>query len=101
MARPREFDADKALSQTMRVFWEQGYRASTFADLVKAADVQKQSLYGAFGDKRSLFLRSLGHYRDYYLSEIRRLLSDADSPFEGITRVMRYASRPPGPKARP
>ena len=71
VARPREFDADKALSQTMRVFWERGYRASTFADLMKAADVQKQSLYGAFGDKRSLFLKSLELYRNQVLSEIR------------------------------
>ena len=85
----------------MRVFWDQGYRASTFADLTKASDVQKQSLYGAFGDKRSLFLKSLELYRNQVLSQIRDLLSEADSPFEGIANVMRYASRPPGPKNRP
>ena len=101
MARPREFDTDKALSQTMRVFWDQGYRASTFADLVKAADVQKQSLYCAFGDKRSLFLKSLELYRNQVLSQMRDLLSEADSPFGGIESVMRYASQPPGPKNRP
>ena len=56
----------------MRVFWERGYRASTFADLMKAADVQKQSLYGAFGDKRSLFLKSLELYRNQVLSEVQR-----------------------------
>lgn len=95
MARPREFDADKALSQTMRVFWKQGYRASTFADLMKAADVQKQSLYGAFGDKRALFLKSLELYRNRVLAEIQRLLREADSPFGGIARVMRFASQPP------
>ena len=101
VARPREFDADKALGQTMRVFWERGYRASTFADLTKAADVQKQSLYGAFGDKRSLFLKSLEFYRTQVLSEIRRLLREADSPFDGIARVMQYASQPPGAKNSP
>jgi TetR/AcrR family transcriptional repressor of nem operon len=101
VARPREFDADKALSQTMRVFWEQGYRASTFADLMKAADVQKQSLYGAFGDKRSLFLKSLEVYRNQVLSEIQGLLRAADSPFEGIARVMHYASHPPAAKTVP
>ena len=85
----------------MRVFWEQGYRASTFADLMKAADVQKQSLYCAFGDKRSLFLKSLELYRNQVLSHFRDLLSEADSPFEGIASLLRYASRPPGPKNRP
>jgi TetR/AcrR family transcriptional regulator, transcriptional repressor for nem operon len=101
VARPREFDADKALSQTMRVFWERGYRASTFADLMKAAHIQKQSLYGAFGDKRSLFLKSLELYRNQVLSEIRRVLREADSPFAGIARVMQYASQPTGTKNVP
>ena len=101
MARPREFDAAEALSQTMRVFWERGYRASTFADLMKAADVQKQSLYGAFGDKRSLFLKSLALYRNQVLSELQGLLREADSPFEGIARVMEYASQPAGAKNGP
>jgi TetR/AcrR family transcriptional regulator, transcriptional repressor for nem operon len=101
MARPREFDAETALSQTMRVFWERGYRASTFADLIKAADVQKQSLYGAFGDKRSLFLKSLALYRNQVLSEIQGVLREADSPFEGIARVMQYASQPPGATKSP
>src|SRR5215471_3117953 len=101
MARPREFDADKALSQTMRVFWEQGYRASTFADLMKAADVQKQSLYGAFGNKRSLFLKSLEFYRNQVLSELQTLLREADSPFAGIARVMQYASQPAGARNSP
>jgi len=101
MARPREFDTDKALSRTMRVFWEQGYRASTLADLMKAADVQKQSLYCAFGDKRSLFLKSLELYRNQVLSQVRDLISEADSPLEGIASVMRYATQPPEPKNRP
>lgn len=79
----------------MRVFWTQGYRASTFADLMKAAAVQKQSLYGAFGDKRSLFLKSLELYRHQTLSELEGLLRDTRSPFEGIARVMHFAAQPP------
>lgn len=101
MARPREFDAEEALGQVMRVFWDQGYQASTFADLTKAADVRKQSLYGVFGDKRSLFLKSLALYRNQVLSTARKMLSEADSPLEGIARLMRYAAHPPGPKDCP
>lgn len=101
MARPREFDADEALGRVMRVFWDQGYQASTFADLTKAADVRKQSLYGVFGDKRSLFLKSLALYRGQALSKARKVVSEADSPLEGIARLMRYAARPPGPKEGP
>ena len=101
MARPREFDAEEALGQVMRVFWDQGYQASTFADLTRAADVRKQSLYSVFGDKRSLFLKSLALYRNQMLSKARQVLSEADSPLEGIARLMRYAARPAGPKEGP
>ena len=78
----------------MRVFWERGYRASTFADLMKAADVQKQSLYGAFGDKRSLFLKCLNLYSNQTLFEIQRMLNETDSALEGIERVVRFARTP-------
>lgn len=101
MARPREFDTDEALNQAMRVFWDQGYRASTLADLVEAAGVQKQSLCGAFGDKRSLFLKSLELYRNLAMTTFQSVLDEVDSPLEGIARLMRHASRPPGPKTGP
>lgn len=101
MARPREFDEEVALGQVMRVFWDQGYQASTFADLTKAADVRKQSLFGVFGDKRSLFLKSLALYRNQVLAQARKVVSEADSPLEGIARLIRYAARPPGPKDGP
>jgi len=101
VARPREFDADEALGEVMRVFWEQGYQGSTFADLTEAADVRKQSLYGVFGDKRSLFLKSLALYREQALSMARKVLDEADSPLEGIGRLLRYAAIPPGVRGGP
>lgn len=79
----------------MRVFWDQGYRATTLADLMRVAHVQKQSLYCAFGDKRSLFLKVLELYRNQVLSQIQDLLNESGSPLEGIARLMRRTSQPP------
>jgi AcrR family transcriptional regulator len=90
-----------ALDKAMRVFWRHGYRATSLQDVIKAAGVQKQSLYGAFGDKRSLFLKCLNLYAKQTLFEIQRMLDAADSPLEGIGCVMRYASRPPDLKNCP
>jgi len=101
MARPREFDTDKALDRAMRLFWKHGYNATSVQDLMKAVGVQKQSLYCAFGDKRSLFLKCLNLYMRQFLLEIQKMLNDADSPLEGITRVMRFASQTPDPKNCP
>jgi TetR/AcrR family transcriptional regulator, transcriptional repressor for nem operon len=101
MSRPREFDMDKALDRVMRVFWERGYHATSVQDLMKAAGVQKQSLYCAFGDKRSLFLKCLNLYIKQTLLATQKMLNDSDSPLDGIARVMRFVSQAPDSKNCP
>lgn len=62
MARPREFDEDRVIEALTRVFWEKGYEATSMQDLVKATGLLKGSLYGAFGDKKVLYMKALAHY---------------------------------------
>jgi TetR/AcrR family transcriptional regulator, transcriptional repressor for nem operon len=60
--RPRGFDEDQVLDLAMMVFWKRGYEATGLADLEQATGLGRQSLYGAFGDKRALFLRVVERY---------------------------------------
>jgi TetR/AcrR family transcriptional repressor of nem operon len=60
--RPREFDEQQALAQARDVFWSRGYQATSVQDLVNALAVQRGSLYAAFGDKRSLYLKAVSLY---------------------------------------
>jgi TetR/AcrR family transcriptional repressor of nem operon len=62
MARPRQFDEQQVIESLMKVFWEKGYEASSMQDLVAASGLHKGSLYGAFGDKQTLYLMALRHY---------------------------------------
>lgn len=62
MARPREFDRDEALEKAMRLFWAQGYAATSTEELVSAMGIGRQSLYDTFGDKRQLYLEALRRY---------------------------------------
>ena len=62
MARTKTFDPDAALDGAMRVFWSQGYEATSVDDLVGATGVNRASLYGTFGDKHALFLKALDRY---------------------------------------
>ncbi len=63
MARPLEFDRQKALEDAMTVFWRQGYEKASLDDLTAAMNIKRQSLYNSFGDKHSLYLEALKHYR--------------------------------------
>ena len=62
MARPKEFDQDKALRKAIRLFSQQGFAATSTDELMRCMDVGRQSMYDTFGDKRALFLRALELY---------------------------------------
>lgn len=62
MARPRAFDTDAALDAATALFWERGYDGVGLADLLDAMNIQRGSLYKAWGSKKALFLACLDHY---------------------------------------
>src|ERR1700730_16089934 len=70
MARPRQFDSDDVVEQSMREFWEHGYHETSVDDLVQATGVRPGSLYNAFqGGKHELFLRALELYSSLIVPE--------------------------------
>ncbi|MEU9791979.1 TetR/AcrR family transcriptional regulator [Streptomyces sparsogenes] len=60
--RPRAFDMDAVLEAAMLLFWEQGYDATSLAQLRAATGLSSASLYGAFGSKEGLFKQVVEHY---------------------------------------
>jgi AcrR family transcriptional regulator len=62
MARPKEFDQEKALRKAIRLFSQQGFSATSTDDLMRVMEVGRQSMYDTFGDKRALFLKALELY---------------------------------------
>jgi TetR/AcrR family transcriptional repressor of nem operon len=73
MARPREFDEATVLDAAVLCFWSRGYDATSVKDLVAKTGITAASLYNAFGDKRALYERALGHYVDGSVADrIRR-----------------------------
>jgi TetR/AcrR family transcriptional repressor of nem operon len=88
MARPREFDRGAALKRAMSVFWAKGYAGTSTDDLLEAMSIGRQSMYGAFGDKRTLYVEALERYQqDSIMGHVDRLRS-APSPMAGIENLL-------------
>lgn len=87
MARPREFDADLAVRQAMEIFWEKTYEGAALADLLAGMGIARGSLYKAFKDKKSLYLRALERYDCEAVTPAVDMLCGAD-PGEGWARIL-------------
>lgn len=87
MARPREFDPDEALTRVMGVFWEKGYEGASMCDIEDATGLKKQSLYRAFGEKRSMYRQALAAYERRQAEALGELLAPPGAPVERISRM--------------
>ena len=71
--RPRSFDTDEVLDRVRDTFWRYGYAGTSMDQLSAATGLHKPSLYGAFGDKKKLYLAAL----DNYLADVRAEFAEA------------------------
>src|SRR5690348_3187519 len=62
--RPRAYEPDVALGKALDLFRKDGFAATSLDDLSAATGMNRPSLYGAFGDKRELYIKSYQRYRD-------------------------------------
>ena len=94
MARPKEFDQERALHHAISVFSQKGFAATSTDDLMRAMDVGRQSMYDTFGDKRALFLKALETYVVESVHAINVELQTPGSPLAAVRRALiRFAER--------
>lgn len=62
--RPRAYEPEVALGKALDLFRTQGFAATSLDDLSEATGMNRPSLYGAFGDKRELYIKSYQRYRE-------------------------------------
>ncbi len=70
----------------MQLFWRQGYHKTSVRDLTEATRLQPGSLYGAFSNKRTLFLKSLDYYSEALQARVDEVLRSDEPPLERIHR---------------
>lgn len=84
--RPREFCVDHALAKALRVFWEKGYEGTSLTDLTEAMGITRPSLYAAFGNKESLFRKTLDLYEREKLNYVGKALAEPTA--RGVAEAM-------------
>ncbi len=88
--RPRAFDTDTALDNAMIVFRQKGFHASSVADLSEAMNLTAGSIYKAFKDKRTLFLRVFERYISVRGADLRARLQHYPSGRARIAELLQF-----------
>ncbi|WP_448034067.1 TetR/AcrR family transcriptional regulator [Bradyrhizobium liaoningense] len=92
---------EAAVERAMDVFWSRGYHATALPDLLRATRLSRGSLYAAFGDKHSLFLRALDRYIADALARMDVEFDPPNDPVDGLRAYLAgYVDRTSGSNGR-
>jgi len=87
LGRPREYDPTIALQRATEAFWDAGFSGTSLDDLSARTEMNRPSLYAAFGDKEALYLKTV----ENYLEERRRAITaglSGDRPLAEALRAL-------------
>lgn len=92
--RPRKFDEQQALAKAMAVFWQKGLSATSLDDLATGMNMNRPSIYNAFGSKEDIFRKSLVFFSrqldealEHILEKSKNAHSDFTTFFEQAIKV--------------
>src|SRR5262249_8016155 len=89
--RPRAYDPEIALQRATESFWRAGAAAPWREDRGAATGMNRPSLYGAFGDKRELYLATLRRYWERSHVAMEEALAYDRTLREALRRLYRKA----------
>ncbi len=72
----KKFDENKVLNQAMKAFWQNGFDGTSMKQLIDCMGLNPGSIYAAFGDKKTLFGRTLNCYTDMVRQKHREMQQD-------------------------
>lgn len=89
--RPRQYDEDSAIQAAGRVFWAKGFSSTSLDDLSEAMDMNRPSIYRAFGDKEAIYLKALNQFRQGMEAAFVQTMLGEDDIRKALTRFYREA----------
>ena len=80
--RPRAYDPQTALQRVTDRFWRGGYASTSLDEICAATGMNRPSLYAAFGDKHTLYLKVLERYWQLAMVAMREALADPNQSLD-------------------
>jgi len=101
--RPKNYDPEIALDRALDAFWESGFAATSLDTLATATGMNRPSLYAAFGDKQSLYLKAMDRFSGGMREAVRGKLFNDGPLAEALTgfymtAIELYLSGEEGPR---
>jgi TetR/AcrR family transcriptional repressor of nem operon len=87
MPRTKSFNEEETLDKAKEVFWQKGYNGTPPQDILEHTGLSRSSLYDTYGDKRTLFIKTLHRYRQCETAAAIRYLDEAADPAQAIRRM--------------
>ncbi len=92
----KSYDETEVLERAMQAFWARGFEATSMSDLVAATGINRGSIYAAYTNKRSLFMRVLRHYDRVYRADHLERIAMRHAPKDAIVAAFDGAARNTG-----
>ena len=89
--RPRAYQPEIALGKALDLFRKDGFAATSLDDLSVATGMNRPSLYGAFGDKRELYIKSYARYRADARAAMQEIFRDEMPIRKRLARIYAVA----------
>jgi AcrR family transcriptional regulator len=89
--RPKLYDHQEALQAAGTVFWSKGFSGTSLDDLSAAMDMNRPSIYRAFGDKESIYRQALEQFSELMEEGFNRTLLHESDIRKGLKRFYREA----------
>jgi TetR/AcrR family transcriptional regulator, transcriptional repressor for nem operon len=89
MARPIEFDLDKAIDKATLLFWRKGYAGTSLRDLLGAMGIGEGSFYNTVKSKKNLYRLALIRYNDTVGKRRLEALQSGSTASAGIRAFFR------------
>lgn len=91
MVRTKVFNETEVLEKAVKLFWCKGFNGTSAQDLVDGLGISRSSLYDTFGDKRTLFIRALQHYRAHAAKELITMIKESNNIANTIEHIFKMA----------